>query len=85
MLETALIASPIDHKVTALKPIQNPLTVMRKPSREVWYRQQLFTVAWRWKGSLKKQHGRFLHKAQLPKLNIQAQLPKFNIYYANCN
>lgn len=42
MLETA---SPIDHEVTALKPTQNPLKVMRKPSREVWYGQQLFTVA----------------------------------------
>ena len=39
MLETALTASPIDHKVTALKPTHNPLKVMRKPSREVWYRQ----------------------------------------------
>lgn len=45
MLETALIASPTDHKVTALKPTQNPLKVMRKPNRGIWYRQQLFTVA----------------------------------------
>lgn len=44
MLKTALIASPIDHKITALKPTQNPLTAMRKPSGGVWYRQQLFAV-----------------------------------------
>lgn len=42
MLETALIASPLDHKITTLKLTQNPSIVMRKPSRGVWYRQQLF-------------------------------------------
>lgn len=45
MLEAALIASPIDSKVTALNPTQNPLGVMRKPSGEICYGQQLFTTA----------------------------------------
>lgn len=45
MLEAALIASPIDSKVTTLKRTQNPLGVMRKPSGEICYGQQLFTTA----------------------------------------
>lgn len=45
MLETALITSPIDHEVTALMSTQNPLKVMRKPSRDIWYRQQIFIGA----------------------------------------
>lgn len=36
MLQTALTASPTDHKVTALKSTQNPLQGMRKLSRGVW-------------------------------------------------
>lgn len=54
MLETALISSPIDHKVTALMPTQNPLKVIRKPTRDIWYRQQIFIGAQRSKGFLKK-------------------------------
>jgi len=45
MLETALIACPIGHKVIALKPTQNPLKVMRKPSTKFWYGWQWLTVA----------------------------------------
>lgn len=74
MLKTALIASPIDCNITALKPTQNLLKVMGKASREIWYRQQLFTVT----GieSLKKQESRLLRKTQLLKPNT---------YHANCN